>query len=236
MVKVAIVEDDVRYQQQLKEYLEQYGEEKGEHFQIRIFGDGDEILENYRADYDLILMDIQMKFMNGMEAAEQIREMDKDVIIIFITNLSAYAMNGYRVDALDYVLKPVSYFSFSERIDRALNRRRNRMTTYFSIPIKGGVKRIEVSDLMYIEVHDHDLIYHMVGESFETRGSMKAAEEMLRDYPFFRCNKFYLVNLQYVEAVSGNDVHLHREILQVSRAKRRELMDALNNYLNEIAK
>jgi DNA-binding LytR/AlgR family response regulator len=236
MIKVAVVEDDVAYQQQLLEYLERYEAEQGEHFQTVVFSDGDEIVENYRADYDLILMDIQMQFMDGMQAAEQIRKRDKDVIIIFITNLSSYAMRGYQVDALDYVLKPITYFAFSERIDRALSRRRNRMTAYLSIPVKGGIRRIDVSDIVYIEVHDHDLIYHMTHETFETRGSMKAAEEMLESYPFFRCNKFYLVNLQYVEAVSGSEVLLKRETLTVSRAKRKELLDALNNYLSESAK
>jgi DNA-binding LytR/AlgR family response regulator len=233
---VAIVEDDTAYQEQLQSYLRRYETEKGEHFQMLSYYDGDEIIENYRSDYDLILMDIQMQFTDGMKAAEQIREKDKDVVIIFITNLSAYAMRGYQVEALDYVLKPVTYFSFSERIDRALNRRRNRLTAYFSIPIKGGVKRIDVSDIMYIEVHDHDLIYHLAQETFETRGSMKAAEEMLSSYSFFRCNKFYLVNLQYVEAIVGNEVVLRKEHLQVSRSKRRELMDALNDYLSESAK
>ena len=110
MIRVALVEDDEQYRKSFLAYLKRYEEQSGQHFNVSVFTDGDEILEDYQADYDLILMDIAMRVMDGMTAAEKIRELDKEAVIIFITNTPQFVMQGYALDALDYVLKPVNYF------------------------------------------------------------------------------------------------------------------------------
>ena len=109
MIKIAIVEDEAMYAKQLEEFLHQYEAENHEAFDITIYSDGDQIVNKYKSQFDIILMDVEMKFMDGMSAAEEIRKMDSEVVIIFITNMAQYAIRGYAVDALDYVLKPVSY-------------------------------------------------------------------------------------------------------------------------------
>lgn len=119
MIRLALVEDDELYRSQLREYIDKYSAASGEKFTVTEFSDGDEIALGYKAVYDIILMDIEMKFMDGMMAAEEIRKVDTEVIIIFITNSPQYAIKGYAVDALDYVLKPVSYYAFSQRLGRA---------------------------------------------------------------------------------------------------------------------
>ena len=87
-----------------------FSKENGEVFNITVYSDGDQIVHKYKSQFDIILMDVEMKFMDGMSAAEEIRKVDTEVVIIFITNMAQYAIRGYAVDALDYVLKPVSYF------------------------------------------------------------------------------------------------------------------------------
>lgn len=236
MIRIAFVEDDEKYRKQYSEYLKKYAADSGHHFDIKEFADGDEIVENYKADYDIILMDIEMAFMNGMKAAEEIRRLDREVVIIFITNMPQYVMEGYKVEAFDYILKPIVYFAFSQCIDRAIRRMRNRTSHYITISIKGGMQRLDISDIQYIEVQNHDLVYYTDNESYLTRGSMKETEEILKDYSFFRCNKCYLINLAYVERVQNNDVVLGKHTIAVSRSRRKELMDALNNYLNEVSK
>lgn len=236
MVRIALVEDDAGYREQLAQYLKRYEEERGERFRITVFTDGDEIVESYRAEYDIILMDIEMTFMDGMTAAEHIRRSDGEVVIIFITNMPQYVMKGYTVDALDYVLKPLSYFAFSQRIDRALTRIRRRTRKYITIPIKGGIQKLDVSRITYVEVRDHDLIYYTTEGSFLSKGSLMEAEKNLEDSHFFRCNKCYLVNLEYVESVQNSDILVNREWIQVSRARKKALLDALNDYMNEVSK
>lgn len=236
MVRIALVEDDAVYREQLEQYLARYAQESGVKFHITTFSDGGAITEGYTACYDIILMDIVMPMMNGMEAAELIRERDSEAVIIFITNTPQYAMKGYLVDALDYVLKPIGYYAFSQRIDRALARMQRRSRTYISIPFKGGVKKLDVSQIIYVEVQDHALMYYTKGEEFASRGTLSDLERVLNPDQFFRCSKYCLVNLEYVEAVQGSDIVVGETVLQVSRARKKPLLDALNNYINEVSK
>jgi DNA-binding LytR/AlgR family response regulator len=236
MLRIAVVEDDKTYAAQLKEYLVRYGTEKNQKISVALFPDGEDIVTDYSAEFDIILMDVEMMFMDGMTTAERIREKDNEVVIIFITNMPQYAIQGYKVDALDYVLKPISYFAFSQRIDRALTRVKKKEATYITVAQKGGKKKLNVDKICYVEVRDHDLIYHSTKGDIVTKSSMKEAEDTLGGTKFFRCNRCYLVNLEYVEDFRGNDVTVASDVIQVSRARKKAFMDALNDYMNEVGR
>ena len=122
MFRIAIVEDDERYRAQLERYIHRYEEESGEQFNICHFSDGDEIVDNYAGNYDIILLDIEMRRLSGMGAARIIRSLDQEVLLIFITNMAQYAIQGYEVEAMDYVLKPIRYFAFSQEMEKAVKR------------------------------------------------------------------------------------------------------------------
>ena len=234
MIQVAIVEDDKNYAASLKKYILRYEEEQNIKFLVEWFEDGEDIAEEYKGHFDIILMDIEMQFMDGMSAAKKIREVDEEVIIMFITNSPQYAMQGYAVDALDYVLKPINYYAFSQRLTRALSRMKKQEETYLTLNYRGGVQKIRISDLYYVEVRDHDLIYHTKDGNIMIRGTMREAEENLKEESFFRCNKAYLVNLEYVDGFENGDALVAGERLMVSRARKKEFLDALNNYMNEV--
>ena len=236
MLRIAVVEDDKTYAAQLKEYLVRYGTEKNQKISVALFPEGEDIVTDYSAEFDIILMDVEMTFMDGMTTAERIREKDNEVVIIFITNMPQYAIQGYKVDALDYVLKPISYFAFSQRIDRALTRVKKKEATYITVAQKGGKKKLNVDKICYVEVRDHDLIYHSTKGDIVTKSSMKEAEDTLGGTKFFRCNRCYLVNLEYVEDFRGNDVTVASDVIQVSRARKKAFMDALNDYMNEVGR
>ena len=236
MIKIAIVEDEHAYAMQLQDYLHQYEKENGEVFEISLFSDGDEIVNKYKAVYDIILMDVEMKFMDGMSAAEEIRKVDTEVVIMFITNMPQYAIRGYAVDALDYVLKPVSYFAFSQRLNRAISRMKKRETKTLSISIKGGTVRLDVSNVTYIESQGHTLIFHTVNGSHETSGTMKELEKELFELNFYRGNKGYLINLAHVESVKDGCAVVCGEQLLLSRARKKEFMEALTRYWGEVIK
>lgn len=234
MIRIAIVDDAASDHNDLRDYLNRFTRENGMHFAITDFSDGSEITEGYTAEYDIILMDIAMSYMNGMRAAEAIRKLDDEVIIIFITATPQYAMRGYIVNALDYVLKPVSYFAFSQRIQRAIDRLGKRKQRYISIPCRGGMRKISVNDITYVEVQDHDLTYHTEHEALPAKGTLAEAEDMLGSSLFFRCNKCYLVNLEHIDGIAENNVFLKGEQIQVSRSKKKALLNALNNYISEV--
>ncbi len=237
MVSVAIVEDDPGYTKRLQEYLKRYEEEYREPLQVTAYSDGDEIVENYRGQFDLILMDIEMRFMDGMAAAEQIRKQDSRVIIIFITNMAQYAIRGYAVDALDYVLKPISYFAFSQRIRRAMGRMKKREEHYVTVNAKNGVYKIPASQLCWVESQGHRLTYHTKDAQYEsTTASIGKLEKELGSVNFFRCNKCYLINLRFVTGIDKDDVLLGDKNIPVSRAKKSDLKKALVTYMGEAMK
>jgi DNA-binding LytR/AlgR family response regulator len=236
MIKIAIVEDEITYQSQLIEYLGRFETERGEDIEIVTYSDGDEIVENYQAQFDIILMDVQMRFMDGMSAAEEIRKLDSEVVIIFITNAAQYAIKGYAVDALDYVLKPISYFQFSERLNRAVDRMKKRETHNITISVKGGVKRLQISDIYYVESQGHKLVFFTKEGEIITTGTMKEWEKDLVNFHFFRVHKGFLINLEHVEGMKESCVVVKGDELLVSRTKRKGFMEALANYWGEVIK
>lgn len=234
MIRIAIVEDDELYISQLLKYLEDYQREEREEFSIKVYRDGDGITADYKAQHDLILMDIQMKFVDGMTAAEEIRKVDSQVVIIFITNMPQYAIRGYEVGALDYILKPVSYFAFCQKLKRALAKLKRPGKKFVVVPIKGGVKRVEASDIYYIESEGHNLVYYTKEGSFLSGGTMKSAEEALQEMHFSRGNKGYLINLEHVEGVKDKCAVVKGNKLLLSRPRMNAFMQDLTKYWSEV--
>lgn len=230
MVKIAIVDDELQYMNQLKEFLKRYEEESGIEMFITCFRDGEEIVENYRAEYDIIFMDIKMQFMDGMTAAEKIRELDQEVIIMFITNMIQFAIKGYTVDALDYIVKPINYFAFTQKISFAIANMKKKDTYYLTISVEEGNLKLKASSIYYIESQGHTLVYMTEQGEYEAKGKMKDIEEQLLEHGFFRCNKGYLVNLDYVEGIRNGSCLIQGRQLAISRAKRVLFMEALSKY------
>jgi DNA-binding LytR/AlgR family response regulator len=231
MIKIAIVEDDTKYIHQLSEYVKKYAATYNEKFDIRSFSDGIDIVDDYKAEYDIIFMDIQMKIMDGMKAAQTIRTMDENVIIIFITNMAQYAIQGYAVNAMDFVLKPISYFAFSEELAKAIRRLKDRAQAYLTIKQETGLTRINISQITYFESQGHKILIHTKYNTYEAIGTMKNMEQKMEKYKFYRCNSCYIVNLRHVESIKENLVTVFGEKLRVSRPRKKYFMDALTDYV-----
>ena len=231
MIRVAVVEDDAEVQGVLQEYIRRYTRQYGTEFEVSVFADGVDILDNYRAVYDIIFLDVEMKHLDGMETAQRIRALDSDVMIVFITNMAQYAIKGYAVGALDYVLKPVPYFAFSQQLQKAEEQLRRRTRHYLAVPVEGGLRRLDTSRIYYIESEGHRVRFYTEEGDFAAPGALKALEEKLADRPFARCNSGYLVNLAQVQAVQQNTVQVGPYELQVSRPKRKSFLAALTDYI-----
>lgn len=233
MIQAVIVEDEPACIARIRSYLERYGREEGIDFFVTEFRDGDDFVEHYRTGCDLLFMDIELPLLDGMSAAEEIRARDRDVKIIFVTNNPNYAIRGYKVEALDYLLKPVSYPMFRQGIGRALRYRKREEKRCLNVRIRNGVARIDISKIRYIDVLDHYLCYHTVDGDITSKASIRDAAEELRGESFFQCNKAYLVNLAYVDGMKGNDLYIGDELIPVSRSRKKEFLEALSRYMSE---
>lgn len=235
MYHIAIVEDEKEFSTQLEKYLEQYQEENNVRFKVSVFQDGAEILEDYKKIYDVILLDIEMPRLNGMDAAEQIREMDTEVTLMFITNMASYAINGYAVGALDFVMKPINYYTFSMKMTRALKRVKQKDVEQILLTLPDGVKKIEINQIQFIEVQNRMLCYHTTEGDFELRGTMQSVEKAMEPYPFVKCNHWYMVNLKHVKEVRKNIAIVGNHELEISRRNKTAFLKALTDYMGGLA-
>lgn len=233
MYHIAIVEDDKLFSVQLQEYLKQYQEENQVEFKISVFYDGAEIVQDYKKEYDAIFLDIEMPVLNGMQAAEQIRQMDEDVVLMFITNMAQYAISGYSVGALDFVMKPINYYSFSLKVGRVLKRIRKKSREQDSIVLMlpDGMKRLDTKQIYFVEIQNRLLHYHTDEGEFVVKGTLQSIEKQLEACSFAKCNHWYLVNLMHVKEVKKNIVVVGTFQLEISRRNKNTFMRALTEYL-----
>lgn len=230
MLKIAILEDNTAQTKRLIEHLNKYEEENKVSFEISDFTNGLDFIEDFSPKWDIIFLDIEMPGMNGVEVAEEIRRLDKDVILIFVTNLFKYALKGYSVGAMDYLIKPVHYSDLSLTLSRVMNHFESTDTKYINLETKDGFSRINPNSLYYVEVNKHYLTYHTQDGDVTVRGTMTAAEAELSE-GFSKCNNCYLVNLKFVTEVTREACQVGPHTLEISRRAYQSFIEALNSYL-----
>lgn len=232
MIRIAVAEDDAQQRQCLKKYLDQFAREAGVELDITEFEDGAALLFHYQPIYDVILLDIEMPRTNGMEAAKKIRAQDSGVILIFVTSMAQYAVQGYQVRAQSYILKPVSYYSFYPELQEALNTlRKRRSEKALLLPAEDGMIKVSIADIRYIESRRHTLLIHTTEKTFAVRETMKRAAERLEGEPFAQSSVSFLVNLAHVSGVNRTEATVGGERVPISRQKYRAFLEALTNYL-----
>lgn len=234
MVRIAIVEDDRAYAEKLRGYLERYRAEHQTALNCRVFHDGLAFLEGYHSDFDILLMDIEMPVLDGMSAARRVRETDPHVVIMFITSMARYAVKGYEVGALDFILKPVGYAVFSQKLQKAVRLAGQNRQEHFLLPMSGTQRRISIPSILYVEVAGHQLQIHTEAGTHCVSLPLKKLEAELAGHPFAKCNQCYLVNLRHVEEFRGDAVIVGGHTLQVSRPRRKDFHLALTNYYGGI--
>lgn len=233
MIRIAVVDDDEKHIDLINSYLSKFSEEHDKKFKVENFKDGDEITQNYKPVFDIIFLDVQMNFMDGMTTAEYIRQYDENVILIFITNMAQYAIRGYTVNALSYLLKPVPYFAFSQELMRSIERLQSQNKSFMLIKNKEGVVKLDIDRILFIETYQHRLIVHTDEDEYSFIGTMKDVESELSDKHFYRCNNGYLVNLAKVTGVKDNIAFIGDHELQISRPRKKDFLNALTNYVGE---
>ena len=231
MTNIAIVEDNDAEAQALADGIKRFMDGAKEKYTLRRFDNAEAFLENYSSRYDLVFMDIRLPMMDGMQAAERLRKMDGDAALVFVTDMAQLASKGYKVDALDFIVKPVSYDELSLALMRARERASRMTDVSVMVQTAGSTIRLGAKRISYVEVYNHKLIYHLgTGDEVEAYGQLKDAENALGGAGFFKCSRCYLVNLRYVTAVREFTVDVGGDELQVSHPKRKELLAAIAAY------
>ncbi len=233
--RVGVVEDNREACEQLCGFIDEYGKLRGYNFSVSCFADALDFLEQFRGNFDIIFMDIELPHLDGMEAVRRIRETDRRVIVIFVTNMAQYAVKGYEVDALDFIVKPVVFSAFTMKLDRAVEKFKAMQDREIWINERNNKRRLRTSDIIYVEVAHHSVIYHTVDGDYKTYDQLGNVSKALADAPFALCNRCYLVNLNFVTAIDEFSVTLNGgERLQISRNKKKSFLKSLNDYLGGV--
>ena len=232
MLKIVILEDETPQLDRLAGFLARYQADHPDFtYTLETYDRGILLLEAYKRDADLIFLDIRVPDMLGMDVARHIRKVDNQVMIVFVTSLTQYAVDGYSVEAFDYILKPIHYASFSAKLDRALRVLGHREPQLMlDLRTKESARRLPADGVIYIEISAHDLLFHTSGETIKLWGTLSKYEELLRPVHFARPSTSFLVNLKYVRGVKKDEVLLSGGTVPLSRSKRKEFLAALAQY------
>ncbi len=239
MIRIAIVDDDVQALEQLKHKLKKYSKENDFELTVTAFTEGKTFLKTVAKErFDMVFLDIDLPEMNGIRIAKYLRKSELPIIIVFCTNLEQYAIEGYTVDALGYLLKPIKDYSLRLVMDKV---RKSFATTSVSrifVKTQNGQAQVLLEELVYIEVMRHNLYFHSVTEEgkeeiVRARGTMREISEQLKGAYFSRCSVSYLVNLKRVLSISGNTVDLPGSSLLISRTYKKAFTDDFMKYLSE---
>ena len=234
MWNIAIIEDEEAMSNQLVSYFAKFGKDYNESFSFAIFNNAETFLKNYKKEYSVVLMDINLPGMNGMECVKKLREIDDTVLVIFVTNLSQFAVDGYEVKAFDFVVKPISYYNFSLKLKRALSHLSSLNNYELIISTKDKKYFININQLIYIEIRNHTIIYHLVNEEIKGSGTLKSLYTNLKKHHFAFCNQCYLVNLAFVKGIDDGFLLINNKKIRIASSRKKSFMQELTAYIGEI--
>ncbi len=239
MIEIAIVEDSQPAQELILTYIERFRAQippnkTGHELSGTVFDHGGQFLSACRANcFDILLLDINLPDIDGLRIAEEIRKSDKNIIIVFITDMAQYAVLGYKVDALDYIVKPVTYPNFKLVMERALARLERRTLGSVTVRTETGLLRLPVEEIVYVEVINHKLIYHTSKGEVDAYGQMRDLEPALKGLGFIRISRYFLVNLRFLKQIKDCTLDLGSAQLQISVRKRKEVLMRVAEFFGE---
>lgn len=232
MYRVAVVDDEAEVRELLQQFFAQYAVEKQEQILVSSYASGAQLLEEDLREMDIVFLDIDMKGLDGLSTAREIRQTNQDIGIVFVTNLAHYALNGYEVNALDFIVKPLKYEKFAYKLEKILRiRRLFQKEKYTTLQVDGQVLKIDLSEIFYIQADGSYVIYHTTTGEYRTRGPLKNIESELVQEDFLRCDHGCLVNLHHVTRLRNDTITVGSAELKISRGRKKPFVEGLTAYM-----
>lgn len=231
MFNIVVCDDEKNFREIMKRYIQRYQEEHEVCFCIREFDDGSELINKMPKEIDILFLDIKMEAMDGIEAAKKIRSFNEWTPIVFLTSAAEYALEGYKVDAFDYLIKPIPYEKFDVVLSKMLKKISGRINKSLMIKSNDIWYRIHIGDIVFAEMLRRHCIIHTMYETYVSTKKLKDIESELDQDNFFRCNSGYIVNFDYIEKIVQSDIYLSNgDIITVSRPKKKMFTTKLTEY------
>ena len=234
MIRVAICEDEKETQCLIEDYVDNILKNINKEYKILKYSSGEELLQGNLKDIDILLLDIQMGQINGMDTARKIREVDNKMEIIFITSLIDYVQEGYEVRAYRYLLKPIESGELKKHVLACIKEIEMNKNNYIVIKNNPNTYKIYSNEIKYIEVQKKQMSIYTINKSFDVRYSLGKIEKDLTLDKYVRCHKSFLVNLSYVENIKPNIAVLESgEEVPISRYRYKDVKEQFLKFLGE---
>ncbi len=244
-MKIAIIEDEQLHADLLAAYLRTWAEKNGERPDISAFPSAETFLFAWQEekDFDVLFIDIQMKEMNGMEMAKRIRAEDEETAIVFTTGISDYLEEGYEVDAVHYLLKPIS----EEKIGMCMDKIKKRRKTENFLLVHHGeeVRKLPIERINYVEARGHGCVLGISGQNGKDKGenggefavteSISELEKALFPYHFVKCHRSYLCRIAGIHHIDKKEIFFDDgSHIPVSRRLYGEINRAFIEYFRKL--
>lgn len=218
---IATCDDEVQYCEQVEQYIMRLGKALGIEIKCDKYISGSELLGSDYNQYQIIFLDIDIRGENGIEVAENIRKTNEKVEIIFLTEFIQYAVDGYKVKAYRFLVKPVKYDDFVFQLNELFIRINNCEKSNLVLTKEGQKYSIKIQDIIYIEVMNHNLTYHCTNYEITVVGTMKKMENSLKGHYFVRIHNSIIVNMKHIAEVKSQTLLLSNGVeLPVTRSKK----------------
>lgn len=232
--RIAVCDDEPEILKQLSLYLGQIQNELGDEFEIFYYTSAADLTAMMPRDIQIVLLDIGMSPMTGMEAARRLRAEGLDFALIFITSMVEYALEGYDVHAFAFLSKPVLYPSLYHQLTEAFQRidKMQSQKTVMVIDTGSGKETIDLNTLVYAEVYQHETSFVFEHEKKTSIMPLSQVEKQIVRYGFFRCHKSYVVNLKKIASIDFSAATVSTgDILPISKYRRKEFLDAYSRFM-----
>lgn len=202
---------------------------------VDIYSDGNKLIEVSKTyKYDLIFLDVEMPLIDGIETAKKLRKNGDETALVFLTSHVEYALKGYEVNALRYLLKPAKVEQIREIINHLIESQKK--IKQLLVKSKEDTVMINVNHIVYMEAQNQDIIIVTKDEKYCNRYNLKDYEEELKEYNFIRCHRSYLVNISHIMRISGKEIIMdNSDNIPLSRTKEKKIKEALCEYVKREA-
>lgn len=214
MFRIAVCDDEAYFRNRERELIEQYMDNRGCSCMIDLYASGKELLDRADADlpYDAVFLDISMEEMDGLQTAGRIRRLSETVCIVFVTAYITYALEGYKVGAVRYLLKEEGSLenALKECLD-TITERLNEGEAVCEFDFQGGKKRIPADAILYVESRLHRVLFFVMEDGvkeYSRYDRLDEVEKELRQYGFCRVHQSFLVNMKHAKGVERYKVTL----------------------------
>lgn len=230
-LKIAICDDEKLQLNLLEKYCLAWLSENKLHAEITTYSSAEAFLFAYEDDktFDILLLDIQMKELDGISLAKKLRELGDKLSIIFITGVKDFVFEGYHVQAIDYILKPVEQNKLTIALDRAY-KSLQKPEPYIFLQIDNELIKLNEKDILYIESTGHKSIVYTDNGKYEIKKGISIIEKELKQNFFYKCHRSYIVNIIHISSISKTDVKINAVLIPIARGKWEELNRAFLNY------